>query len=855
MVDQDQGLSSDLEWLLQSGQVSQEELLTALAAQYLLSIYRLALAVWDDPAAARLAARETFSRVLLNLYRYSSQIGVERWLYGLALDAIQQQVSRLKTRRMLAALLPRHSRTPQPGRPAAANEAGAEVWRAFDALDEMQRIPVFLFYVQGLQAPQIASLMQSRQFMAGASNAQLIFLGNLKGVGQEQEAGDLHTQLASSLQARWSTTDSDLAGVTGEILDQAQRRSTTRRTVISFKEILLVGATILLAVGLIWRSNIAQPEPSPTIAAEEKQPIATPLPGTAGESLSTPEPTGAPLGLSIPTAVPTSTPTPQGVLYYVQPGDTLIAIAAQMGIPVDELYRFNRLAPETVLKPGMALVNPRSLTSSLQTIATPVPPFTPVPLRLPPSSAEINQYLQDILQMKLWKSVWFDALLVYYGPSGYIGPQQTYRVQAWVGKQQFLIVGGPPQGPPDQVILMSSNRIYTVEPGLNQPWYTPANQSVLYKSPLFDTFAMLMVADPLRLYNIQDFHYQSLGSELENGKEMAVVDQTDLYGDQNLRMWLDEQGGFILRQQHFANSDPKQILKESRVTAIAYNVDFPEQLLDPEIPWRGGFAMDYTGRPEPASPTPSALPTPNDEKQILKFYPPANFDPSKGPLTFGFPSYYNHFSLNDEYQRYFDTKLFADGFYIGELQLSDPYNMFCARSPDGKRIAFSNVSMWPFLSSAPLHWFSLSDQGKALALSGDEDLLASDFAFAPDSRHLAIIGGTNSGAGGKIYLLDTDTGSSTILLDALGTPFGASLVWSPDGQYLAFLGLSEPGAQERPQVVVMRIENWQVTDRYQFELGASAMQASLPFPSNWMGKFPNPMGGLEACAQPPVENK
>ena len=64
MVDQDPGLSSDLEWLLQSGQVSQEELLTALAGQYLLSIYRLALAVLDDPAAARLAARETFSRVL-----------------------------------------------------------------------------------------------------------------------------------------------------------------------------------------------------------------------------------------------------------------------------------------------------------------------------------------------------------------------------------------------------------------------------------------------------------------------------------------------------------------------------------------------------------------------------------------------------------------------------------------------------------------------------------------------------------------------------------------------------------------------------------------------------------------------
>ena len=320
---------------------------------------------------------------------------------------------------MLAALLPRHSRTPQPDKPTASNETQAEVWRAFDALDEMQRIPVFLFYVQGWQAPQIASLMQSRQNMAGASNAQLSFLGSLKGVGQELEAGDMDAQLASYLQARWRTPDSDLAGVTGEILDQAHRRSTTRRTVISFKEILLVGVTILLAVGLIWRSNVAQPEPSPTIAAEEKQPIATPLPGTAGESLSTAGPTGASLGISIPTAVPTSYRHPSGSSFtYVQPGDTFIAIATQMGISADELYRFNRLAPETVLKPGMALVNPRNLTPNRHTIATPVPPFTPAPLKLPPSSAEVNRYLQDILQMKLWNTVWFDAQLVYHGPPG-----------------------------------------------------------------------------------------------------------------------------------------------------------------------------------------------------------------------------------------------------------------------------------------------------------------------------------------------------------------------------------------------------------------------------------------------------
>ncbi len=849
MVDQDPALSSDLEWLLQSGQVSQQDLLTALTGQYLLPVYRLALAVLDEPAAARLAARETFSSVLLNLYRYSSQIGVELWLYGLALDAIQRQLSRLKTRRTLTALL---------DKPVAANESEDAVWQAFDALDELQRIPVFLFYVQAWPAPEIVRLIQGKEYMAEASKAQSNFLRALKEVVQGLTPEKRDALLASSLQRRYRTPDSDLnmEGVTAEILDQAQRRSTSRRTVISFKEVALVGACILLAVGLIWRSNMAQPEPNPAIVAEETQPTATPAPDTAIASLSTAEPNGVPLAISIPIGTPTISSTPQGVFYYVQPGDALGSIAFNMGVSVTELINTNRLSSGTTLQPGMVLVNPRGLTPSLQTIATPVPPLTSTPLKLQPSSAEVNQYLQDIFQMKLWNTVWFDAQVVYHGPPGSIGPQQVYRVQAWIGKKQFLIVGGPPQGPPDQVILMSGNGIYTAGPGINQMWYTPANQSVLYKSPLFDTFAMLLVADPLRLYNAQDFQYKSLRSEAVNGKTLTVeVEQTDLYGDQNLRMWLDEQGGFILRQQHFTNSDPKQIVKESRVIAIAYNVDFPQQLFDPNLPWRGGFAADYTGRPEPASPTPSALPTPNDEKQIPKSSPPSYYDPSKSPQIFGFTSDYKQFSLADEYKSYFDSKLFADGFYMGELQLSDPYNMFCARSPDGQRVAFSNVSMWPLLSAAPLGWFSLSDQGKVLALSENEDLLSNDFAFAPDSRHLAIIGGPNSGEGKKVYLLDTDTGSTTILLDALGTPFGASLVWSPDGKYLAFLGLSEPGGQERPRVVVLQIENWQVTDQYQFELGSQDLQANSLFSMNWMGKFPVPMGGLEACTQPPAGNK
>jgi DNA-directed RNA polymerase specialized sigma24 family protein len=861
MYDSDPGLSSDLEWLILSGQVSQQALAKALVDVYFSPIYRLALAVLGEPIAARLAAQETFTSLLLNLHTYSNQTGVKCWLYGFAMDAIQLQARRLKSRGVIVTLLPKRKRPSLPGDQATRNETQAAIWQAFDSLDETQRIPVFLFYVQGWPVPEIASLMHSRDYMNNTSNARLSFLGALQGVGQDLEVKDLDLLLADSLQRRWplqEIPDSNAKTTIAEILREVERRTSSRRTVISFKEVLLVSAAVLIAIGLIWRSNMAQPAPTSTIAAEGTRPAATPTHPTAIASYPTGGPTGLPFVVHIPTRTPTPSPTPQGVFYYVQPGDTVASIAARMGISVNDLIDWNRLSPGTILQPGLALVDPRGLTPSLNETFTPIPPSTPIPLRSPPSSADVSQYLQDMLEMKFWKSVWFDAQLVYYGPPGYLGPKQVYRLQAWFSEDQFLLVGGPPQRKPDEVLLSDKyHGIYIARPAEGKLWFSEMiDYTNLFKTPIMNAFAMLLFADSLRLYDPQGYQYQSQGNELIKGKVIAVFDQTDLYGNQNLRLWLDPRGGFILRQQHFTNTSPKSLLVDSQITSIAYNVDFPVQLFDPQIPWRGGFAADYTGRPEPARPTLNVTPTPGYKQPITKFPPPENFDASHSPLTFQFPPEFNHFSAFDEDQRYaypdLSTDLFADGYFLGEVQMSDPFNMICARSPDGQRIAFTNVPTIPFSPLAPLHWFSLSDTSRVVSLPGD--FLVNEFAFAPDSRHLAFFG-SNAHADRKLYLLDTDTGTTIPLLDLSDSLYGTSLVWSPDGKYLVFLNLYDSGNQYRPQVFVLRIENWQVIDRYQFDLGAPDMQASLPFPSSWMGKFPVAMGGLEACSQAPKGNQ
>jgi LysM repeat protein len=179
------------------------------------------------------------------------------------------------------------------------------------------------------------------------------------------------------------------------------------------------------------------PVQAASVAAEAPLPTPTPIPATA-----------------TPTA--TATPAPPRT-YRVQAGDTLVGIAARLGVTVEALMRANNIASSDVyrIQPGQELVIPGSGTdiptaTPQPPTATPTarPPATPAPtatqvayrldpplLRSPEDGTPVSCGAQDSL---VWIGVPFiqptDRYLLHLGfVSGYTADGQ--EVVTWVLEQ------------------------------------------------------------------------------------------------------------------------------------------------------------------------------------------------------------------------------------------------------------------------------------------------------------------------------------------------------------------------------------------------------------------------------------
>lgn len=130
-------------------------------------------------------------------------------------------------------------------------------------------------------------------------------------------------------------------------------RTRPRHIRIPFADII----GVLLITFLVWAWWQTRGRERSTLeAAYTATASARALLATTPTATATPSPTSTPT--VTPTPTPTATPTPTPHIYIVQPNDTLLALSAEFGVPVERLAQVNGLAPGQGLRVGQRLVIP-----------------------------------------------------------------------------------------------------------------------------------------------------------------------------------------------------------------------------------------------------------------------------------------------------------------------------------------------------------------------------------------------------------------------------------------------------------------------------------------------------------------
>jgi WD40 repeat protein len=216
---------------------------------------------------------------------------------------------------------------------------------------------------------------------------------------------------------------------------------------------------------------------------------------------------------------------------------------------------------------------------------------------------------------------------------------------------------------------------------------------------------------------------------------------------------------------------------------------------------------------------------------------PVGLDPSNSRLSF-------QWRTNPDGSLGPDVSLVSGNYYLGTVNMGDPWSLLCARSPDGSTIAYIKRPDIPIYAPESIQWFRLQDPSKVYALFPN-GYTASDVAFSPDSQWLAFFGCSSNESNCGVYLLNIQSQQRRKLVN-IGV--GAYFTWSPDGQYLAMLGSDDLGSL---RVFVIQIDTDNIV--YTGPVDWKSFTTSPDSPTRiWGVEFPGFMGGLEACVTRPI---
>ncbi|MEW5869374.1 MAG: LysM peptidoglycan-binding domain-containing protein [Chloroflexota bacterium] len=851
MFGSSEDLTSDLDWMLQSGQVSRNVLLEALLQEHYLPVYRLALMFLDDPQAARMAVERGFTTALLKVHEYSEEIGVLTWLYQIALETIW--IAKEHRQSWIAKLFSgAQSKKSDLGMVSGSEEEQAAFWQVFETLADIEKVNLVLSEVEHWQPDQVGAVLEMGEGEVVSAlrsihlrihseiwKAQQAWLAPGEKLQERQHSLEIGRWLEVRWPAPvWSEDESD--ELAGEILELAARKGARRRGLMLVREMAMIAATISVVLVVIFGANWLWPEPQPASTAAPPQPtdrVVTQLVYVTSTLKQ----------VQIVTATSTVTPEalarpPADIFYVVQPGDTLTTVAYKLKTTVEKLRHLNRIPSGVELQAGQRLINPVLAPLAPTLAATPVAvPSSPAPLITPYSPQTLYQRL--IPNPSDFASLWLDALLVDYGPLSYLGPPRVQRVQTWLSQDQFLIIMGDERSV-QTVWMQTGGERYIARPGVGLPWFMVWDESVQGEN----------LADLVTLYNAilstRDLAASPFTTLRPGGREEVaerqamLVDVINQDGQREARFWLDDQSNLVLGKQFFGGEDFQTLMTEVLVTQVKYYIDLPQEFFDLRLPWRGNFALDSSGQPIPADAW-SAMPYVEGERQQLGHTPaPQGFNPAGSRLAFQYPSSYQ---IDDEMTNIY---LFADEYLLSSTPFGNPWTTICDRSPDGLKVAYvSQPFRSPYFASS-LYWFNLAEAPGIVKMIPAPPIVT-QFAFAPDSRHMAVFGFYDPQDVGVLFIVDLE--GEVLDVEGESLTFLArfvdvrSLVWSPDGEQLALIARLNEGSAEDYVMVYSKSGDLLYSSSIDTESNA---HSNWPM-DTWEVTFPVEMGRMDACAMPP----
>jgi DNA-directed RNA polymerase specialized sigma24 family protein len=249
MLEKPPELAPDLEWMLQSNQVSEGLLLETAITENYEWVYHITLCILDDPEMADRAARETFTTLIKRRHRYWGQLDARSWILRYAIKTSLSKLPHLKRSRAISAVFkPQTDNSSELPDPQTSQDA--EIWLRFDSLPLIERLPYLLVYVLHEDAENLPVIL--------GINPR-VFDKRIGRAGKKLEKlAVADKDIPASLSRRWprrSSSKGEVEELKETILHHLDEHTRSERMSSYVRQTLIVVALALFVGGIAWLTN------------------------------------------------------------------------------------------------------------------------------------------------------------------------------------------------------------------------------------------------------------------------------------------------------------------------------------------------------------------------------------------------------------------------------------------------------------------------------------------------------------------------------------------------------------------------------------------------------------------------